>query len=58
MNRSFQELKQALTGAGATVICHNKTIRTVACASLRRRVAKELTAQGGATIQTCVKMGK
>lgn len=44
--------KQALTCAGAAVICHYKTIGTVARASLRRRVTKELTAQGGATIQT------
>lgn len=40
----------ALTYTGTAVIGYNKTVRAVASTSLRRRVAVELTAQGGALV--------
>lgn len=43
----------ALTDAGAAVVCYHETIGAVTGASLRRRVAEILTAQGGAAVQAC-----
>lgn len=49
----FHKTTKALTDAGATVICYHETIGAVTGASLRRRVAEILTAQGGAAVQAC-----
>lgn len=43
----------ALTDTGAAVIGHSETIGAIASASLGRRVAEELAAQGGALLQAC-----
>lgn len=49
----FKKTYMALTYTGTAVIGYYKTIRAVASTSLRRQVAEELTAQGGALVQAC-----